>query len=72
MEHLALSPLILVSDLLAESPLIAPLLIELRVDCIGCSMNKFCTLADLCDQYHLELKILMDKIQERLIDHASN
>jgi hypothetical protein len=61
-----LSPQILVADLLDTSPLIARLLFELRVDCLGCSMNKFCTLEELCAHYDLELQSVLSKVQERL------
>jgi len=67
-----LSPRTLVADLLASTPLMAPLFVELRVDCIGCSMNKFCTLEDLCDQYQLELETVISMIQERTINHESH
>jgi hypothetical protein len=55
-----------ISELLALSPLMAPLLIELRVDCIGCSMNRFCTLAALCSQYELNVDDVTERIQTRL------
>jgi len=58
-----LSPHSLVADLLADSPLVAPLLIELRVDCIGCSLNRFCTLEDLCEYYELDLETVFNRIQ---------
>ena len=58
MEAFNLSPLALVADLLAASPLVAPLFVALRVDCAGCSMTKFCTLADLCRHYGLEFASL--------------
>jgi len=71
METTALSPQTFVADLLASTPLMAPLFVELRVDCVGCSMNKFCTLEDLCEQYQLELETLISLIQERTINHES-
>ncbi len=61
-----LSPYILVADLLDQSPLVASLLLELRVDCIGCSMNKFCTLNELCAFYGLDLENVLYKVQESL------
>jgi hypothetical protein len=64
MEHPTLSPHMLVADFLALSPLTVALLIELRVDCIGCSMNKFCTLQDLCTQYELDLETLLDNVHK--------
>jgi hypothetical protein len=72
MEPLALSPQTFVADLLVSTPLMAPLFVELQVDCIGCSMNKFCTLEDLCDQYQLELETVLNMIQERITNHESN
>lgn len=63
-----LSPHILVGDLLDCSPLVASLLLELRVGCIGCSMNKFCTLEELCALYGFDLENLLCKVRERL-DH---
>jgi hypothetical protein len=61
-----LSPQMLVADLLDTSPLVASLLFELRVDCLGCSMNKFCTLEEVCTQYELDLENVIYKVQEKL------
>lgn len=65
-----LFPQILVADLLNMSPLIASLLFELRVDCLGCSMNKFCTLEDVCDHYELDLENTICRVQERMNNPA--
>lgn len=72
MEHLTLSPKTLVADLLASTPLMASLFVELRVDCVGCSLNKFCTLTDLCEHYQLELDTIIHMIQERTNTHESD
>jgi hypothetical protein len=65
-----LSPHILVADLLDYSPLVVPLLLEFRVDCIGCFMNKYCTLEELCTQYELDLEGILGRIQEILTNHV--
>jgi hybrid cluster-associated redox disulfide protein len=65
MEHLALSPHTLVADLLAASPLAAGVLVELRVDCVGCSMSRFCTLQEMCRQYELNLETVLKQVKER-------
>jgi hybrid cluster-associated redox disulfide protein len=65
-----LSPQMLVADLLDTYPLVASLLLELRVDCLGCSMNKFCTLEEVCTQYELDLENVIYKVQERLNIHT--
>jgi len=58
-----ISSTILVADLLIFYPLVTSLFIELRVNCVGCSMNRFCTLEDLCKYYDLDLKKISDRIQ---------
>ena len=64
-----LSPRIQVADLLNYSPLVVSLLLELRVDCVGCSMNKYCSLEELCAQYELDLENILGRIQEILTNH---
>ena len=59
-------PTILVADLLAFYPLATSLFIELRVDCVGCSMNQFCTLEDLTKYYDLDLEKISDRILGRV------
>ena len=61
-----LSSRTLIADLLQASPHLASLLIELRVDCVGCFMNKFCTIEDLCARYDLEQEQVISRIRERL------
>lgn len=64
------SPQTLIADLLDGSQPIARLLLELRVDCLGCSMNRFCTIEELCAHYDLDLKRVLSKVEERL-DNAN-
>ena len=61
-----ISSTILVADLLAIYPLATSSFIELRVDCIGCSMNRFCTLEDICKYYDLDLKKVVTESRDRL------
>lgn len=57
----------LVADLLDASPLAVSLLLELRVDCVGCPMVRFCSLEELCAYYELDLDSVMRRIQESLL-----
>jgi hypothetical protein len=66
MEHRIPSSRMRISELLSLSPQVTGLLIELHVDCVGCSMNKFCTLATLCHQYELDPDKITAMIQTRL------
>jgi hypothetical protein len=61
-----LSPQVLLADLMDASPLLVSLFLELRVDCVGCSMNKFCTLEELCTHYDLDFDRVIFQIQEQL------
>ena len=71
MEQSLISPTMLVADVLASSKGMAPLFVELRLDCPGCSMKRFCTLEDLCRQYELDLETLIHTIQKRINDDES-
>jgi len=68
MEHPPLSPRSLVADLLASSTLTASAFLSLRVDCIGCFMNKFCTLEDVSRHYGLDMDVILDTLKEHLED----
>ncbi len=72
METLTLSSRTLVADLLATTPPVAAVFVELRLGCVGCSLNKFCTLEDVCDQYQLNLETLIRMIQERTNNYGSD
>lgn len=65
MEHPLLSPRTLVADLLASSLPTASAFLNLRVDCIGCFMNKFCTLEDVSRHYDLSMDTVLDALKER-------
>lgn len=49
-----------------------PVFIELRVGCIGCSMNRFCTLKTLCRQYELDIGETTKILQSRLAQAEEN
>lgn len=60
----------IVAELLDCSHQAANLLIGLHVECIGCSMNKFCTLDEMCRHYDLDLSLLAEMVQGRIgINH---
>jgi len=55
----------LIAKMLNCSPQAAALLIDLHVECIGCSMNKFCTLEDMSRHYELDLDHILTLIREK-------
>jgi hybrid cluster-associated redox disulfide protein len=57
---------ILVSELTTLAPQTMPLFITLHLDCVGCSMAKFCTLEELAGQYGLDLEALLTRFQQSL------
>ena len=54
--------IIRISNLLDFYPQTARLLIDLRVNCIGCSLNRFCTISDLCEYYDLDHASVWEQI----------
>jgi hypothetical protein len=62
MEHPMLLSRTLVAEMLDYSPLAAAMLIDLHVECIGCFMNKFCTLEEMCRYYELDLDHILTLI----------
>jgi hybrid cluster-associated redox disulfide protein len=63
MQQPTLSSRSLVGDVLAETPPLADLFLAMRLDCMGCSMSKFCTLEEVSRQYGLELEAFLRTIQ---------
>jgi hypothetical protein len=66
MESPLLSPRTLVADLLASSLPTANAFLDLRVDCIGCSMNKFCTLEDVSRYYGLDMDHILETVKDQV------
>ena len=71
MEHPPLSPRSPVADLLASSTLTASAFLNLRVDCIGCFMNKFCTLEDVSRHYGLNMDTIINTLEKHLEETES-
>ncbi len=57
-----------VLNILARYPEAAAVFIQFHVDCIGCSMSSFCTLADVAGDYKLDLAELARAIQITIAD----
>ena len=71
MEHPAFISRSTLSEVMSFTPEIVREFINLGVNCAGCSINKFCTLEDVCRNYHLDLpKVIL--ILEELIRIHSN
>lgn len=61
-----LVPDAIVGEVLAISPRLVALFLEMQVDCLGCTMSRFCTLADLCAYYALEWEDVRGRIAKAL------
>jgi len=53
-------------DLLTETPALVDLFLELHLDCVGCSMEKFCTIEEVSSHYDLDFEPFLQRIQERI------
>jgi hypothetical protein len=38
--------------------------VELKTDCVGCPLSRFCTLAEVADSYRISVATLMDKLNQ--------
>lgn len=56
----------LVSEMISLAPQTMPLLLHLRLGCYGCVMAKFCTVGEVASQYHLDLPVLLVRIQQAI------
>lgn len=63
MEHPALTLTTTLAELLEQQPKAAAVLLDLRVDCVGCSMKRFCTLEDMCQDYGLKAEVVMERLR---------
>lgn len=52
----------IVSEVLAAWPKIVPLFIERRLYCVGCSMARFETLADVSKIYRLDMDSFLKEL----------
>lgn len=61
-----ISPEISVKTLFDQEPKLVKLFMELKLNCIGCPMDDFHTLADVSKENHLDLDQLLIKIHKTL------
>jgi hybrid cluster-associated redox disulfide protein len=55
----------IVSEVLQSWPKVVPLFIERRLYCVGCSMARFETLADVSKIYRLDLTKFIDDLNQQ-------
>ena len=51
-----------VAEVLARKPDRAMAFIRLRTACVGCPLDRFCTLADVAGAYHIPLATLVEAV----------
>lgn len=61
-----LSPEISVRELFNHEPKLIELFMDLKLDCVGCPIDEFHTLADVAKENNLDLDHLLKKIQKTL------
>lgn len=47
-------------------PQVASVFIELKTDCVGCHLDKFCTLTEVAADYELPLELLLHQLCEAI------
>jgi hybrid cluster-associated redox disulfide protein len=57
-----------VAQVLEAYPQTAAVFISLKTDCVGCHLDKFCTLEEVAAAYALPLALLLSKLRECIRD----
>jgi len=57
-----------VQELLKYYPEAVPVLIRHRMDCLGCWLQRFCTLEDAAVSYALPLNTLLEEIRQETLN----
>jgi len=55
-----------VERLLAIHPTATVVFLELKTSCVGCYMDRFCTLGEVATAYEVPLHELLDKLRESI------
>lgn len=56
----------LVHEVLHSYPQVAPVFIRHQMDCLGCWLQRFCTLEDAAVAYGLSTNTLLEEIQQAI------
>lgn len=62
----SIQPDALVADILNRFPGTASVFLQFKLGCIGCSMACFCTLADVAQDYELDLSHFLQALQNSI------
>ena len=55
-----------VEQVLIAYPELSHTFIQLKLDCVGCYLERFCTIRDIAQSYSLELEVLMDALNKTI------
>jgi hybrid cluster-associated redox disulfide protein len=53
-----------VREILQTCPETARVFFHLKTDCVGCWLQQFCTIKDVCGAYTLDMDDLINKLQK--------
>jgi hypothetical protein len=59
-----LSPSWTVAQVMKAYPQATAVFVSLKTDCLGCHMDKFCTLEEVAVAYELPLALLLSRLRE--------
>jgi hypothetical protein len=55
-----------VAQVLSAYPQAAPAFFQLKTDCVGCVLSRFCTLKDVARAYNLDLENMIAVIHQTI------
>ena len=60
-----------VEQVLKYYPPTAEMFIRLNIDCVGCRLDRFCTLEEVARDYCIVLDVLLAELQEAILRNPS-
>jgi len=54
-------------DVMKTYPQTVAVFLALKTDCVGCHLERFCTLAEVASSYELPISLLLEKLGQAII-----
>lgn len=62
MKTKTITPEMLIADVLEQHPQAMKPFLEMKLGCVGCSMNLFCTIEEVCHNYSLDTETFIGNL----------
>lgn len=56
-----------IQEIFQRYPQVIPVFLEFKLDCVGCSLEAFCTLEDVFREYTVDRQAFMTRLEKSLL-----